>query len=218
MIKMLCISSAVAIIAAGAASAADLPTRKAPPAYVPVAAPYYNWTGFYVGVNGGYGLGDSATFGQPDGGLVGGTVGYNYQIGQIVLGAEGDWDFSDLQHDRGNALANYRIRQDDIITARARVGWALDRTLLYVTGGYAGVHERGSYFDPVTGLSASQSRWRDGGAIGLGAEYAITNNVTAKAEYLYLPLGSKTYFGGTPYGATSSSGDSLFRVGLNYKF
>jgi outer membrane immunogenic protein len=219
MIKLASIASAVAIMAASAASAADLPTHKAPPAYSP--APYattaYNWTGFYVGVNGGYGIGGADAFGHPDGGLVGGTVGYNYQIGQFVLGAEGDWDFADLNHNNSNALANYHIRQDDIVTLRARAGVALDRTLLYATGGYAGVHESGSYFDPLTGFNGSESHWRNGGAIGVGAEYAFTNNISAKAEYLYLPLSSKSYFSGTPYAASSGS-DSLFRVGLNYKF
>jgi len=219
MIKITCIASSAAIISATAAMAADLPTHKAPPAYTaPYTAPAYNWTGFYLGVNGGYGIGTSSAFGDPNGGLIGGTIGYNYQIGQFVIGAEGDWDFSDLNHSSANALANFRIRQDDIVTARARAGWALDRTLLFVTGGYAGVHEHGSYFDPVGGFGGSESHWRDGGVIGLGAEYALTNNITAKAEYLYLPLGSKAYFGGAPYAAASPSGDSLFRVGLNYKF
>lgn len=205
-------------LTAGSVWAADLPTRKAPPAPMSYAPPPYDWTGFYIGVNGGYGFGDSGSFGSPDGGLVGGTLGYNYQIGQFVIGAEGDWDFADLTHGKTYPLANYRIRQDEIVTARARAGLALDRTLLYVTGGYAGVHERGSYFDPVTGLGGSESHWRNGGAIGAGAEYALTHNITMKAEYLYLPLSGKTYFGGTPYTASSSSGDSLFRVGLNYKF
>jgi outer membrane immunogenic protein len=219
MIKVLCVASAVAISGANVAMAADLPTHKAPPAYTaPYASLPYSWTGFYFGVNGGFGIGNSGGFGEPSGGLVGGTVGYNYQIGQFVIGAEGDWDFADLNHGAANSLANYQIRQDDIVTARGRLGYALDRTLLYVTGGYAGVHEHASYYDPITGFNGSQSHWRDGGVIGGGVEYAFTNNISAKAEYLYLPTGSNGYFGSTPYETRGPSGDSLFRVGLNYKF
>src|SRR6201999_3405809 len=83
---------------ATSAFAADLPTRKAPPAPAPIyVAPAFTWTGFYLGVNGGYGVGnDGKSFGNVDGGMVGGTAGYNYQLGQIVLGVEGDWDWADL--------------------------------------------------------------------------------------------------------------------------
>ncbi len=92
------------------ASAADLPRRS--PAYIPPAyVPLFTWTGFYAGINGGYGFGDSkgsgkALAGSPDGGLVGGTVGYNYQYQQLVVGLEGDADFARSRQypDVGQAL------------------------------------------------------------------------------------------------------------------
>ena len=100
----------LAALMAGAASsamAADLPTRKAPPApQVYAAPPVFSWTGFYVGVNGGWGGGSSGgDFGSPTGGLVGGTVGYNYQVGQFVAGLEGDWDWADLNKNGVNISA-----------------------------------------------------------------------------------------------------------------
>src|ERR1700728_5481269 len=90
------------IVTAQCAAAADLsvaPLYKAPPSEVSQA---YNWTGFYLGINGGGGWGDShwqgvGHFGLPGGGQVGGTAGYNWQIGQAVVGLEGDMDYSHLQ-------------------------------------------------------------------------------------------------------------------------
>jgi len=199
---------------ASSAMAADLPTRKAPPApQVYSAPPVFSWTGFYVGVNGGWGGGTGGKdFGNVSGGLVGGTVGYNYQIGQFVVGLEGDWDWADLTKSGTNNFGYYKNKADDLVTVRARAGYAIDRALLYVTGGYAGVDDKislpGSY---------SSSEWRNGGVIGAGLEYAFTNNISAKAEYLYAPVGSKSYWDGSNYGK-SDLNLSLVRVGLNYKF
>ena len=112
----------LSVLMAGVASsalAADLPTTKGPP-----PAPYFqpppafNWTGFYIGVNGGWGFTDTHndSFGNNiNGGLVGGTVGYNYQMGQFVIGYEGDVDWSDI---RGSDFAftfpgGFRKRQAD---------------------------------------------------------------------------------------------------------
>jgi outer membrane immunogenic protein len=197
---------------ATSAFASDLPTRKAPPAPMPAyVPPVFTWTGFYLGINGGgafaTGGGD---FGNPSGGVVGGTIGYNYQMGQLVLGVEGDWDWADMDQHGVNAVGFYKNNIDDILTARARLGYAFDRTLLFVTGGYAGMDERVSF----PGLGTSASSWRSGGAIGAGVEYAFTNNITAKAEYLFLPMGNDV----TLLGAKADSDISLVRAGLNYKF
>jgi outer membrane immunogenic protein len=196
---------------ATSALAADLPTRKAPPAPTPAyAPPAFGWTGFYIGVNGGYGFGAGGKdFGDPGGGLVGVTAGYNYQIGQLVLGVESDWDWADLTKSGANLVGSYSSRVDDLFTARARAGYAIDRALLYVTGGYAGAEDK-------IGLAGfgSQSDWRSGGVIGAGLEYAFTNNISAKAEYLYEPLADKSFAAGTK----SDLNLSFVRAGLNYKF
>src|ERR1700722_20802719 len=87
---------------AGTGGAADLPPRPAAAPYykAPVAIPVYNWTGFYIGINGGGGFGrsqwDSTSSFNTSGGLGGGTGGYNYQFGQAVLGDEGNIDWADI--------------------------------------------------------------------------------------------------------------------------
>jgi outer membrane immunogenic protein len=198
---------------ASSALAADLPTHKAAPAPAPYYAPQtFSWTGLYVGVNGGWAGGSGGgDFGSPTGGLVGGTVGYNYQVGQFVAGLESDLDWADLHNSGGNLLGAYSDHVDSLFTARARAGIALDRALIFGTAGYAGVE------DHITAPGLSTSDWRNGGAIGGGIEYAFTNNISAKAEYIYVPLMSKSYSVG---GATGSSDLdlSVVRAGLNYKF
>ena len=112
---------------ASSAMAADLPTRKAPPAPMTYAPPVFSWTGFYVGVNGGWGgTSGGGNLGSPTGGLVGGTVGYNYQIGQFVAGLEGDWDWADINKSGSNGVAGaYSNKIDSLLTARARAGMVL---------------------------------------------------------------------------------------------
>ena len=108
--KRLFISATLSIAVAGTALAADLPQPapvQAPVAYIPTVAPVYNWGGIYVGINGGWGWGQTSWTVGPagtfpslsgstsdTGGLVGGTVGANFQTDAFVLGVEGDWDYS----------------------------------------------------------------------------------------------------------------------------
>jgi outer membrane immunogenic protein len=198
---------------ASSASAADLPTHKAAPAPAPYYAPQaFSWTGFYIGANGGWAGGSGGgDFGSPTGGLIGGTVGYNYQVNQFVVGLESDLDWADLHNNGANALGAYSDKVDSLFTARARAGIALDRALIFATAGYAGVEDR------ISAPGLSQTDWRNGGAIGGGIEYAFTNNISAKAEYIYVPLMSKSY---NVLGAagTSDLDLSVVRAGLNYKF
>ena len=202
----------LAALLAGVATsvlAADLPSRKAPPAPAPAyVPPIFAWTGFYVGVNGGWGLSTAGgDFGDPSGGLFGGTVGYNYQIGQFVAGLESDLDWADLGKSGANLAGAYSTTIDTLFTARARAGVALDRALLFVTAGYAGAETK------VSQPAYSSTDWRNGGAFGVGLEYAFTKNVSAKAEYLYEPFADENYPGGK-----SKLDISLVRAGLNYKF
>jgi outer membrane immunogenic protein len=218
----------LAVLMAGVASsalAADLPTHKAapspPPAY---GQPPFSWTGFYIGVNGGWGWSntDNNSFGHVNGGLVGGTVGYNYQLGQFVIGYEGDVDWSDIH---GNNFAytlpggfgNDKLSSNWMVTERARLGYSVDRALFFVTGGYAGIDMKSSFTDSF-GNGFSQNNWHNGGIVGAGVEYAFTNNISLKGEYLYAPMQSKTYFQGTPDQTSTGLGISMFRAGLNYKF
>ena len=202
------------------AFAADLPTRKAPPAPPIAYAPPFSWTGFYVGLNGGVGIGtiNNSNFASPTGGLFGGTVGYNYQMGQFVGGVEADVDDAFLSRSSTPApgAGAYKFSTGLTTTERLRAGIAFDRTLVYLTGGYAGIDTRGRY--NFGALSQSQETWRNGGAIGGGVEFAVTNNVTLKAEYLYEPFADATYFGGTTQADKNSFAVNVIRAGVNYKF
>ena len=214
---------------ASSALAADLPTHKAPPAPAPYYAPSaFTWTGFYIGVNGGWGFSgtDNNSFGNINGGMVGGTVGYNYQMGQFVIGYEGDVDWADVHGHNfaygipGGGFGTDKLTTNWMTTQRARLGYSVDKAMFFVTGGYAGIETRGTFSDSF-GNFGSQNRWQNGGVVGAGVEYAFTNNISLKGEYLYMPTFSETYFAGQGVpGDTAKTGlgMSTFRAGLNYKF
>ena len=214
----------LAVLMAGAATsalAADLPTRKTPMAPQPVySQPAFTWGGLYLGVNGGFGFGriGNTAFASPNGGVVGGTIGYNWQMGQIVVGGEADLDYGFLSASNNFGGVSTSYKTNWMTTERLRLGYAVDRALFYVTGGYAGVSTRASINDVPNAFAATQNNWRSGGVIGGGIEYAFTNNISAKAEYLWAPLQNKTYWAGTPDQETNHMSMSLARVGLNYKF
>lgn len=202
---------------ASSALAADLPSKKGPPPSPMVYAPAFSWTGFYVGANAGWGFADPSKSNLPNasGGMIGGQAGYNYQIGQFVGGVEADLDYNSASHSHTTALGSEKLSVGAMTTERARAGVALDRALLFVTGGYAGVDVRGSYNGAASG---AQTVWRNGGVVGAGIEYAFTNNISAKAEYLYMPFSSASYFSGTPEAERSGLNMNVIRAGLNYKF
>ena len=206
--------AALGLVAAGAASAADLPSRKGP-VVAPVYVPAFTWTGFYVGANAGYGWGNVnangfANVGDLDGFVGGGQVGYNYQMGQFVVGLEADLQAADLSS--GNNLGLVRVKTDYFGTVRARVGVAFDRFMPYITGGWAYGNVKTSI--PAVGFSSDRSH-TGGYAVGAGLEYAVTNNIIAGVEYLYVDLGEKNILGaGTKVGTDFS----VVRARLSYKF
>lgn len=193
------------------AMAADL-SRPAPaPAPVVSAPPVFSWTGFYIGGNAGYSWGkgkDAADFYglDPSGWSAGGQVGYNYQfVNNVLVGVEADLQGGDIS----SGAYGLSSKLDYVGTVRARLGYAFDRVLPYVTGGLA----YGK--NTITDFGFSDSNTHVGWTVGGGVEYALTNNWTARAEYLYTDLGSKTYDNiGADAGVTSST----TRLGVNYKF
>ncbi len=199
---------------------------------VPIKAPYYkgqqsvvsyyNWTGFYAGINAGYGFGSSdwsapvvAT--KPKGFLAGGTLGYNWQSGAIVYGLEGDFDWSNVKDSVtcGGAFT-CETSSNWLATFRGRVGYAFDRWMPYVTAGGAYGNVKASVSSAGVEL-ASGSNSQLGWTVGAGVEYAFMGNWSAKVEYLYVDLGS---FNAAVAPAVNnvSFTENIVRAGLNYKF
>lgn len=213
------LATALLASVASTAFAADLPTQKGPPPAPVYMAPPFSWTGFYLGINGGYGFSSGGgKLGDPSGGLVGGTVGYNYQIGQFVTGIEGRLDWADLSKNQtqlnGSMISS---KVDSIGNVLGRFGFAADRALFYVAGGYAGGQVAGSDLTKA-GLYSSTSNWQNGWAIGGGIEYALTNNISLKGEYIYSALNDRTYFAGTPDITRTGLNISTITAGVNYRF
>jgi outer membrane immunogenic protein len=215
----------VALALAGTAGAADLPRRVAQPVAAPVYMPVaYNWTGFYAGIAGGWGFGNSSwknnniSTGDFDvsGALVGGTLGYNWQNGPTVFGIETDLSWSDIHGTRRSAVCpdGCETKTGWLGTTRGRLGYAIDRWMPFVSGGVAYGDIKGT----VPGL-AGNSDTSVGWTVGAGAEFALPGNWTAKGEYLYVDLGDVNCSAancGAP--AKIDLKTNIVRAGLNYRF
>ena len=208
MLRKILMSTVVVFGAMGAASAADLPSTKAPPAYIP-PPPLFTWTGVYIGGQVGYmWSGSSDAYGySPNGVVGGGHVGYNYQMGQFVAGLEGDVNGSSYNGGFGGYSTNENI--DGSIRGRLGVAW--DRALLYATGGAAFAGITNDY------LGTSLSHTRVGWTIGGGVEYALDNNWSVRAEYRYTDYGTYYDFPGG-VAAYNHDSDNRVQIGFSYKF
>ncbi len=231
--KRLIITALVSIAAAGHAMAADLPQPAPPPPQAPAVyvAPVYNWAGVYIGLNGGWGFGKSQwTVGtltsspSNNGGVIGGTLGVNFQSGAFVFGAEGDFDWSAINTGTSvtvcQVIGTCQTGNNWLSTFRGRVGFAADRVLFYATAG-------GAFANVQTTINGvTNSNTQAGWTAGLGVEGAFAENWTAKVEYLYVDLG--TFNGTCSTAACTTAGavlpfsdhvtESIVRAGVNYKF
>lgn len=214
------------------AGAADIPARVPvrTPAVAPVAVSYaYNWSGCYIGVNGGYGFGSAvAEFGGVtstengfDGGLAGGQVGCNYQAGQFVFGLEVDGQWANLEKSLtgflGVAGLTYTREANWFVTARGRAGFAANNVLFYATGGYAHIGTKQTL--SFGALSVSENDSRGGWTVGGGLEFGF-GQWSLKGEYLYIrSFDRDTVFVGPPAVTfTDYVQAHVARVGLNYRF
>jgi outer membrane immunogenic protein len=243
--KKLVLVAAILAGTAVAASAADMAPRyaKAP---APVFAPIYNWGGFYVGVNGGWGSShncwtNTAILNVPvvhlgegcrdsTGGTVGGQLGYRWQAGNWVFGleAQGNWaDFSGSNNSLVFAGLTNRTRIDAFGLFTGQVGYAWNNALFYVKGGAAVTDNR--YDGLLTGTGvvldrASDTRW--GGAVGAGVEFGFAPNWSAAVEYNHLFMGTTNYTftsAVAPVGVITRSDDvrqdaDMVNVKVNYHF
>jgi outer membrane immunogenic protein len=221
MFRFLGLAAVSAIALMSSANAADM--YRAPDAvggYKDVPMPYVSWSGFYAGVNGGYGWSDqltkvsyynpaltdtgSVSILKPEGGFGGGQLGYNWQgvwHPHLVLGIEADIQGSDIKNSgSGTAftLGDHRTygastNVDWFGTVRGRLGYAFETTLVYATGGlaYGDVKLNGSYLDSNTYHgNVSHSATETGFVLGGGVEHKLTPAWSVKAEYQYIDLGS----------------------------
>lgn len=187
-----------------AASAADLPRNN----YYSQPAPgsYYNWAGWYAGAIVGYQWGDvPGTSTKPSGILGGVTGGRNWQSGQFVFGGETDLQISSAD----DTFAPYKFENPWFGTLRGRAGMAWNNVLVFVTGGIA----YGGLKGESGGLS--ESKTHIGWTLGTGVEFGLAQQWSAKIEYLYADLSSRSYsITGTNNGLESN----FIRVGVNYRF
>lgn len=225
MNRVLIVAAALSAFAAPAAYAADFAPTPAPAtaqAFAPQSA--YDWSGFYAGVNAAYSWGelDIGPVGVPpastfdlDGALGGVQVGYNQDFGGFVLGVEGDVQLGNVIFSQTIGVATSTVTMQYFGTVRARAGMAIDRFMPYVTGGVALGH--GEMEFAALGTTASDTQDHIGWTAGAGLEYAVTNSISVKGEYLYTDLGTKTYtVGGLPADAAMRFG--TVRAGVNFQF
>jgi outer membrane immunogenic protein len=226
VIKLASAAFAASLLAATSAFAADLPYAAEPtPVAVPIA---FDWTGFYVGAQAGYMWGDvSAPYGAVGGpfdsdqddfdqdGFVGGVhIGYNAQFNQIVVGLEADAEFSGVEGDDDGSGGDVNgLDHNWMGSVRARLGFAFDNFLPYVTGGVAFLDADATA--PVDDDDVTFVGW----TVGAGLEYAITQNWSVRAEYRYTDFGSeRVSFPDDGYDENLSPELHAVRVGVSYRF
>jgi outer membrane immunogenic protein len=221
--------------ASGLAVAADMAVKAPPPA--PPAA-YYNWTGFYIGANAGWGWGGSVEADPVTGGGVarihahgptaGGEAGFNYQMGSVVLGAEGSLDWMNVNGvDVGCGFGTLTCHGHNTWFASVvgRAGYALDGLLIYAKGGVAWMHEE---FNQValTGatcaIACTGNATYTGSIFGGGLEYAIAPNWSIFLDYQNAQFPSQRITSSNSVGTVNVVNivhhANAIRVGVNYKF
>jgi opacity protein-like surface antigen len=226
LIAATALSGLLALI--GSASAADV-----------AAAPGYDWTGPYIGIQGGYGWGEvggstaiSDTHNIDDfpgildsanGYLIGGTLGYNHQMDAIVIGLEADVSYSTLNDDFVTGDPEWHADLDWLATVRPRIGFAMDNFLPFITGGLAIGDMTLTSFDNVVPATpqGKDSNTMIGWTIGAGLEVAVTENLSVKAEYNYVDFGKEKFDlrDNTFFGVENRDMDiHLVKFGVNWQF
>jgi outer membrane immunogenic protein len=225
-------------VPAAAADLAARPYTKAPP----MIAALYDWSGFYIGANGGWGssrncwdfVTPAGTFvggeGCHDatGGVAGGQIGYRWQAGTWVFGLEAQGNWADLKG-RNRSLLNAAVDNESTINAfglfTGQVGYAANNVLFYVKGGAAVTSDRFRTYaagtNIVAGTTGDDTRW--GGAIGAGIEYGFAPNWSAGIEYDHLFMQDRTHTFTTPAGTAVSTDRirqdvDLVTVRVNYRW
>jgi outer membrane immunogenic protein len=198
-----------ALIALGIAPAAAADMAARPYTKAPVAVAMYNWSGFYAGINGGWGssrnsweetAGGIFPLGSHDatGGTVGGQIGYRWQAGTWVFGveAQGNWaDFHGSNQIPLLPIFSTDTRVDAFGLFTGQVGYAANNVLFYLKGGAAVTSDRYRMLATGTNIqlanTVDETRW--GGVVGVGLEYGFAPNWSAGIEYDHMFMQDKTY-------------------------
>ncbi|WMT86685.1 outer membrane beta-barrel protein [Pelagibacterium sp. 26DY04] len=214
MNKLAALSAIALFAAAGPAMAADpigVPAP-APTPYVPVVDNSSVWDGFYAGINGGYGWGEfdagAIDSDELEGWLGGAQVGYNWNAGGMIVGVEGDYQFSDIKWDETVGGVDVDAGLNHFGTVRARLGADMGTFMPYVTAGVA-FGELGYELDG----GEEETEYGVGLAAGAGVEAMVTDNISLRGEYLYVG------FSDVEVGAYDVDSDiHTVRAGLNFHF
>ncbi|OBQ61188.1 outer membrane protein [Mesorhizobium erdmanii] len=217
------------VASAGLLAVLSMPALAADPTVdLPMTAPGFDWTGYYAGLQAGYGWGQSDISGNDggpfsvspdiDGGFIGGHVAGLWQFEQAVIGAEADLNYSSIDGTAelggpGNVVGT-DIKWFGSVNAKA--GYAMDRVLVYGMGGiaFAGIET-----SQAAGSEFSETRMTVGWSVGAGVDYALTDKFIVGAQYRYYDFGSEHYDGSADFVARDQD-TKLNTVGINlsYKF
>lgn len=206
-------------------------------------SPYepYDWSGSYIGLEGGPATGSSKHFDSSgftsgwfstDGGILGVTGGHNWQDNNIVYGIEGDMSWAAIAgstsgfYDEacGGTYPNCGSRLNDLGTARGRIGWAFGNIMPYLTAGVAFGDVKGLEGDvPANHAAGAGSAYHAGWTAGLGVEEQFMPNWSAKIEYLHADLGNgptftDTFADGSTAVQNVDFNTDIVRFGINYRF
>ncbi|CCD91201.1 putative outer-membrane protein precursor [Bradyrhizobium sp. ORS 375] len=228
--KKLVLMTTALVVLASPALAADLAARPYTKAPAPMMAAIYDWSGFYIGANGGGGwshntwdLVGGGREGSHDssGGTIGGQFGYRWQMGPVVFGVEAQGNWADFTGDNVSALfaTRNRTKTDAFGLFTGQVGYAFNNVLLYAKGGAAVTSNTYTITNSATGAflgSNDDTRW--GGVVGAGLEYGFAPNWSVGVEYDHLFMDRQTVSFGALGSESIKQDVDLFTARLNYRF
>jgi len=217
MYRFLTSAAALALLSS-AALAADIPVYEPPVDVAPVMATY-DWSGFYIGAQGGFGWGESDIDDNAllddtvdlDGFFVGGLAGAQWQWNWAVLGveAEGNWSDIDGEENLGGIAGGNFINSDIewFGSVSGKLGIAWDRILLYGTGGVSFAEIETGQRVPALALAFNESETYVGWTAGAGIDFAVTNNIIIGAQYRFYDFGDEDFTPPAPFTARNQETD-----------
>lgn len=239
-------ATAALALTVGASHAADVYIEQIPAPIVETPAAY-DWSGIYIGLHGGAGWSDANSHYNDDaynapncgffwgcpvdvdpvGAFAGVQIGWNHVFGNgLLLGVEGDWSYANLTDSGegpffgGLSSTHIDLKVDQLATVQARIGWAMDRWLPFMTVGWGWAHVERSAFNPqfLGPTAIVDTNWHSGLTLGAGVEYGINDRWSVKGEYRYFNGGSEDYSLTFADGTAVDLDIHTVRFGVNLRF